>query len=78
MKKSYKLFALAILAGLAFSTSSCTKCQTCKHIDPSGNVLLTWEVCNDKNTMDQSKADCNAAADAWTGSECKCTVKFSF
>ena len=78
MKKSIKLLALAILAGFAFSTSSCTKCQTCKHIAADGTVLWTWEVCGDKNTQQTQEDDCITTANNVSGSSCKCTVSYSF
>ncbi|MBN4072245.1 hypothetical protein JYT14_00795 [Flavobacteriales bacterium AH-315-E23] len=78
MKKSLKLFALGVLAVFAFSTTACTKCQTCKHIASDGTVLWTWESCGDKNTATTQKDDCNTTADSVPGSECNCTINFTF
>ena len=77
MKKSLKLLALAILAGFAFSTSSCTKCQTCNYVASDGTVLQTVETCGDKNTRQGQEDDCIATANALSGSSCNCTVSYS-
>ena len=78
MKKSLKTFTFAILAGLLFSTTACTKCQTCKNIASDGSVLWTWESCGDKNAAATQQDDCNAAANNVPGSTCDCSVNFDF
>ena len=78
MKKSLNLLGLVVLASLAFSTSSCTKCQTCKHVAEDGAVLWTWEACGDKNTQQAQEEDCITTANALSGSSCNCTVSYSF
>ena len=80
MKKSFKLFVFAILAGLAFSTTSCKKCQTCDLVLDNGTISLSTEICGDKDAQAQSEADCEstAAADTTGTLSCNCSTAFSF
>lgn len=78
MKNSLKLFAYIILLAAAIASSSCTKCTTCTHKSNGGIILLTWEVCGDKNKQDQAEADCNTAANLTPGSTCSCTTRLTF
>ncbi|PCH86720.1 MAG: hypothetical protein COB88_06990 [Flavobacteriales bacterium] len=76
MKKSLKLFAFAILAGLAFSTSACNKCQTCTlTFTPNGTETST-EICDDKNAQDAEETACNNVAANDPDFECKCKMSF--
>lgn len=78
MKKSYKLFAFAILASIALSTTSCSKCQTCNLVYSDGQVSGSTEFCDDKDAMDQAKDDCESLADQSSTLDCNCSISLSF